>query len=169
MQFLHEKRERAGLLIALLGIAILIALTPFASGLLGAAVLYVLFAPLFRRLRRPLKTDFAAAVTLLVAILLLVLPLVWVIALLADQVPQTLKSAQQSDVFSRLAALRVGRFQVGTELARAGGTILQWVSGQALGAVGGAARMTLNLVIAFFALYYMLTSSGRVWNSFREF
>ena len=169
MQFLHEKRERAGLLIALLGVAILIALTPFASGLLGAAVLYVLAAPLYRRLQRALKTDLAAAVTLVIVILLFVLPLVWVIALLADQVPESLKSAQQSDAFSRLGALRVGRFQVGTELARAGGSILQWISGQALGAVGGAAKMTLNLVIAFFALYYMLTSSGRVWNAFREF
>ena len=101
MQFLHEKRERAGLLIALLGIAILIALSPFASGLLGAAVLYVMCAPLYRRLRRPLKADFAAAVTLIVAITLLVLPLVWVVALLAEQVPDTLKAAQQKiDVLS---------------------------------------------------------------------
>lgn len=169
MQILHEKRERAGLLIALLGIAILIALSPFASGLLGAAVLYVMCAPLYRRLRRALKTDIAAAVTLLVAITLLVLPLVWVVALLAEQVPDTLKAAQQSDVFSRLAAIRIGRFDVGAELARAGGTIVQWVSGQALGVVGGAAKVTLNLVIAFFALYYMLTSSSRVWTGFRDF
>lgn len=168
MEFLHEKRDRAALLIALLGIAILIALSPFASGLLGAAVLYVLCAPLYGRLSRVLKRDLAAAITLIVAIIVVALPVVWVISLLADQVPTSVKSIQQSDAFTRLSGLRVGRFQVGSELARASGTIFQWISGQAVGFVGGAAKATLSLVIAFFSLYYMLTSSDRIWKAFRD-
>ena len=43
MRFLETPKDRAGLLILALGVAILIALTPFLSGLLGAAVLYVMF------------------------------------------------------------------------------------------------------------------------------
>ena len=43
MRFLESPRDRAGLLILVLGVAILIALIPFLSGLLGAAILYVIF------------------------------------------------------------------------------------------------------------------------------
>jgi hypothetical protein len=42
MALLSTPRERAGLLILVLAIAIFLALAPFFSGLLGAAVLYVL-------------------------------------------------------------------------------------------------------------------------------
>ena len=43
MAFLETRRQRAGFLVALLGVAILIALVPFATGLLGIVVLYVIW------------------------------------------------------------------------------------------------------------------------------
>jgi len=41
MSFLQSPRDRAGLLILVLAVAIAVALSPFFSGLMGAAVLYV--------------------------------------------------------------------------------------------------------------------------------
>jgi len=167
MKLLHDKQSRAILLITLLGIAIAIALSPFAVGLLGATVLYVVCAPLDERLRRVMKPDAAAALTLIVAVVGIAIPVTWIVALVADQLPDTIRSAQRSEIFSRLATLRLGRFEVGTEVAKASGTFFQWLSQQAFDFVGGAARATLNLVISLFALYYMLLSSEQMWRIFR--
>lgn len=168
MDFLHSKQQRAALIIVLLGIAILIAIAPFASGLLGAAVLYVMCAPVYQRLHRVMNTDLAAAITLIAAIIGIALPVAWIIFLAADQLPDALRSAQQSDVIQSLSVIRIGRIQIGTEIAKASGTFIQWLSRQAFGFVGGAAKATLNLVISFFALYYMLVSSETSWRVFRR-
>jgi predicted PurR-regulated permease PerM len=169
MQFLHTKRERAGLLIAVLGVAIVIALSPFAVGLLGAAVLYVLCEPVFRRLRARMPMGVAAVLTLIFAILVIAIPVMWIVVLLADQAPEMIKGVQSADVFARLGSIRIGRFELGSELAKASGTFFQWLSQQAFDVVGGAARATLNLVISFFALYYMLVSAEHSWVAFRQF
>ncbi|MCC6928795.1 MAG: AI-2E family transporter [Gemmatimonadaceae bacterium] len=168
MDFLHSKQQRAGLLIILLGIAIVYAVAPFASGLLGSAVLYVLCVPVYRRLARRLNADLAAAITLVGAIVVIAFPIGWIIFLAADQLPDALRSAQQSAFFQRVSELRVGRIQIGNEIAKASGSLIQWVSGQAFDLVGGAAKATLNLVISFFALYYMLLSANRSWRVFRR-
>ncbi len=168
MEFLHSKQQRAGILIILLGIAILIAIAPFASGLLGSAVLYVMCAPVYQRLGRRMNADLAAAITLIGAILIIALPIGWIIFLAADQLPDALRSAQQSTFIQRVSARRIGRIQIGNEIAKASGSLIQWLSGQAFDFVGGAAKATLNFVISFFALYYMLLSAERSWRVFRR-
>lgn len=169
MLLLHSRQTRAGLLIAILGIGILIVISPFAIGLLGSGVLYVMFVSPYRRLRRFIPPDLAATVTLIVAILVVVLPLTWLVGLLVDQAPQTLKAAQSAEVLSRLSSLTLGRYQVGAELAKASGTIVSWISGQAFDFVGSAAHATLNLVISFFGLFYLLTSGEKGWEAVRAY
>lgn len=170
MQIFHTKRERAGLLIIGLGIAIVIAISSFAVGLLGAAVLYVMCVPVFQRVRRRVSLHAAAGLTLAFAILVIALPVMWIVALIADQAPDMLRSLQASNVLGQLNTLpRLGRIDVGAELAKASGTFFQWLSQQAFDFVGGAARATLNLLISFFALYYMLISAEHSWNAFRDF
>ena len=169
MPFLRTKRERAGLLIILLGTAIAVAVSSFAVGLLGAAVLYVLCVPVFHRLRRRLGPDAAASLTLVFAVVAIAIPVMWIVALVADQAPTMLRRAQDSDALARLGQLRVGSIDVGAEVAKASGTFFRWLSQQAFDFVGGAARATLNLVISFFALYYMLVSAEASWKAFRDF
>ncbi|MCC6773922.1 MAG: AI-2E family transporter [Gemmatimonadaceae bacterium] len=168
MDLLYSRQHRALLVIVLLGIAIVVAVAPYASGLLGATVLYVMCVPTFRRLNRLMHADLAAAITLIGALLLIAIPVGWVVFVAADQLPAVLEGAQSSDVIQRLSVLRIGNIQIGTELAKASGTFIQWISSQAFGVVGGAARATLNLVIAFFALYYMLVSATSMWEVFRR-
>jgi predicted PurR-regulated permease PerM len=169
MQFLHSRQSRAGLLILLLGIAVAIAVSPYAIGLIGAGVLYVMFAGMYRWLMPLLRTHGAATVTLIAAILLVLLPLTWIVGLVIDQAPDTLQALQSADTMSRLNAITVGHFQVGAELAKASGSIVSWLSRQALSFVGGAARATLNLLISFFAFYYLLVSGPEEWPKVREY
>ena len=169
MTFLQSPRDRAALLILALGVAIVVALSPFLSGLLGTAVLYVMFIPLYRRFERRMKPGPAATITLLIALVAIGLPLVWLLGMVIGQAPDALRGVQNSALFARIGSLRIGTVQVGTELAKASGTIVSWLSGQLFAFVGGATAAALNLVIAFFGLYYMLRSGTMVWGTVRPY
>jgi predicted PurR-regulated permease PerM len=170
MQALHAPQTRAALLIALAGVAIFILLAPYVVGLLSAAVLYVVCQKAYARLVRWVRSKhLAAAITLLLAIVLIVLPLVMIVGILVDQAPQAIQAARDAALLDKLATLRIGRVNVGAEIARASGTIAQWLSGQAVNVLGGAAQATLTLLIAFFGLYYLLLSGPETWTRFRAF
>lgn len=169
MRFLESPRDRAGLLIMLLGAAILVALTPFLSGLLGAAVLYVMFVGMFKRLARVMPDGLASALTLIIAVILIALPLTWLVGVLVDRVPDALQGLQSGLLVEKLSQLRIGGIDLGTQVAEASGSLVQWVSAQAIGFLGGAASASLNLVIAFFGLYYMLHSGDALWSGFHGY
>lgn len=169
MRLIETPQERAGVLILALGIAILLALMPFLSGLLGAAILYVTFAGLYRRMSRVMPSGLASAIVLILAIILIALPLAWLIGVLIDRVPAAVRSLQSGVLLDQLSGLRIGTFDVGARLAEASGSLVQWVSAQAIGFVGGAASASLNLIIAFFGLYYMLQSGDAMWTGFHGY
>ncbi|MEW5915837.1 MAG: AI-2E family transporter [Gemmatimonadota bacterium] len=170
MQAIHSAQTRAALLIALAGIAIFILVAPYMVGLLSAAVLYVITKPIYARLVKWLRLRHLAAVlTLLAAMLGLVLPLVMLVGMVVDQAPQALQAARDAALADRLATLQIGTFHVGAEIAKASGTITQWLSRQAVDVLGGAARATLTLLIAFFGLYYLLLSATETWERFRGY
>jgi predicted PurR-regulated permease PerM len=163
MTFLETPRERAGLLILVLAAGILFAVAPFISGLLGAAVLYVIFVRLYRRLERRMRPEAAAVITLVVAIVIVAVPLGWLIGVVVAQAPDALRALQSSAVFARVSELRIGNLEVGAEVAKASGTIATWLSVRLFSFVGSATSAVLNLVIAFFGLYYMLRSDENTW------
>lgn len=163
MTFLQTARDRAAVLIAVLGVAILLALSPFLSGLLGAAVLYVVFLPTYRRLARAMKPGLASALVLIGALLVVAVPLSWLIGIVIDQAPDALRAIQNSNVFARLSELEIGSYHVGAEAAKASGTLVSWLSGQVFTFIGSATSAALNLVIAFFGLYYLLQSGENTW------
>lgn len=167
MAFLQTRRQRAGFLVAALGIAIAIALAPFATGLLGIVVLYVICAPAHRRLSRRMPPRLSAFVVLTTALVLVLLPLGVVVSVIVAEAPGTIALLRANA--DRISTLHVGGMDVGAQLATAGGTAAAWVSEQALGFFGSAARSLLSLVIAFFGLYYLLLYPGVVWSSVRDF
>jgi predicted PurR-regulated permease PerM len=167
MAFLETRRQRAGFLVTLLGVAILIALVPFATGLLGIVVLYVICAPVHRRLARRIPERASAVIVLTAALVLVLLPLAVMVSVIVAEAPDAIAVLQANA--DRLSTLRVGGMDVGTQLAEAGGTAAAWVAQQAVAFGGGAARSLLSLVIAFFGLYYLLLYPGVVWNSVREY
>jgi predicted PurR-regulated permease PerM len=111
----------------------------------------------------------AAAITLTAALVIIALPLTWLISEVIRQAPDALRALQNNAVFARIAQIRIGDFQVGEELANASGTIASWLSPRVFSVVGGATSAVLNLVIAFFGLYYMLRSDGTTWSSIRQY
>jgi len=169
MQIPDTDRQRAALLILLLGVGIALALAPYASGLIGAAVLYVLFAPVNLWLRRRMRPSLAAAVVTLVAVVIVIVPGVSGATLLVNQAQQIAGDLIRSPFLQRLADVKIANIAVGPRLATAGEQIVSWLGGSALTIIGTATRVILNLSIAFFGLYFLSFSPELSWDAFRVF
>jgi predicted PurR-regulated permease PerM len=164
---LATRRQQAAILIGLVGVAVALALLPFASGLLGIPVLYVLCAPFHGRLARWIRPKPAAVLLLLVALALILLPGLTLLGMVVGEAPGTLRAVQESDLFARLATLRMGDVPVGEELVQASGQLFSWASSSAMAFFGGATRVVFNLAIAFFGVYYLLVTRETVWEHLR--
>jgi predicted PurR-regulated permease PerM len=155
---------RAAAVLIALGIGILWAMLPFAPGILGAAVFYVLTVRAFRwMVVRRVPRSAAAAGMLLVILLVILIPGSTLLTILLDEIPSAIRGLDAGPLVASVQGLRIGPINVGEQLTRASGSIGTWVSQRVLGAVGGAARGTLNLVIALLGLYYLLLAAEDVW------
>jgi predicted PurR-regulated permease PerM len=158
-----SRRERAQLLLVVLGLAITFAVLPLAAGLLGALVLFVGTAPVHRWVSAYLPRRVAAFLIVTATAVLIFLPAAWLLAIAIDRAPDALRQLRDSPGLVRLAAVRVGTVDIGTRLVDAGGSLVSWVSTQALRVIGGAVRGTFNAVVALFGLYFLLCASPASW------
>jgi len=169
MAFLDSRQQRAAWLILVLGIGVAVALWPFTTGLVGAPVLYVVFAPVHRWLSRWISPKLAAGITLIVALLLIVIPGGSLVGLLASEAQELTRGAIQSPLLARLRELNIAGYDVGQQLEEIGSRIASFVGSSLLGVVGTATRLLLQLTVAFFGLYFLLVSAGDVWRKMVPF
>ncbi|MEX0691847.1 MAG: AI-2E family transporter [Gemmatimonadales bacterium] len=169
MAVIDTNRQRAALLIMLLGVGIALALAPYASGLIGAAVLYVLFAPLNALIARRLRPSIAAGVVTTIAVLVVVFPGVSAATMLVNQAQHIAGDLIRSPFLQRLAAFDIGGFAIGPRLATTGEQVVSWLGGNALSFIGTATRVALNVTIAFFGLYFLCLDPDRTWEAARVF
>jgi predicted PurR-regulated permease PerM len=169
MPFLDTERQRAAWLILALGVALLYALWPFSTGLIGAPVLYVVMAPLHRELSRHMPVRVAAAIVVVLGILLVLGPGVSVVGLVAAEAQDMATGVVRSPLLARISRIRVGPYQVGAQLEQIGSQIVSFIGASALGLIGTATRVGIQLTIAFFGLFYLLVSPEASWRSVRPF
>ncbi len=161
MPFLDTKHQRAAFIVFALGAALLWSLTPYATGIIGIPVLAVLFAPIHNwMIRRGLpEAPTALAVTLFGAVVI-ILPIIAFAGLVINEAQQVATSVLRSPVLERLSTIQLRGIPIGPRIAEVGGSIVSWLAGNAVGVVGTATRLALNLTIAFFGLYYVLKVPG---------
>ena len=170
MPVFDTKHQRAAWLVAILGIVLVVALFPYASGLLGVPVLYVAVAPLHRRLRQWIRAPaVCSAIVLVVVVVCLVLPLVWLVTLLVGQAQGAANTILRSSLLQQIGALHVAGFDVGPQLQQAGSEAVSFLAGNAFSLVGTAARFTINVLLTLFGLYYLLTDPDGAWLGMRPF
>ncbi len=164
MNAFDSRRDRAQLLLTVLGIAIAFAILPLAAGLLGTLVLHVAAAPLHRRLATYLPVRAAAMVIVVATALLIFLPAAWLLAVAIDATPDALRQLRDNPALARISAIRIGELDVGTRVVDASGAIISWMSGQVFNVLGGAVRATLNAAVALFGLYFLLAAPPASWS-----
>lgn len=168
--FLDTKHQRAAFIVIALGVAILWSLGRYATGIIGIPVLAVLFAPLHGWLvKRGTPNGVASFVVTIVGAVLLIVPGVLIAGLLINQAQEITQSVLQSPIIERFRGLQIHGIPVGPRLAEAGGRLVAAIGASAFGLVGTATRLTLNLTISFFGLYYVLKHPGDVWLDARPY
>ena len=169
MASIDSNHTRAAVLILLLGVGLAIALTPFATGLIGIPVLYVILQPVHDRLARHVRPTPAAAIVVLIALFLVVVPGVSFVSLVVGQAQQVVASGVSSPLLTGLAHLRIGDTDLGPQLASLGRDVASWVGSRAFSLVGTAARLAINLLITLFGLYYAFLQPGDTWKSIQPY
>jgi predicted PurR-regulated permease PerM len=169
MPFLDTDRQRAAWLILALGLALLYALWPFSTGLVGAPVLYVMLAPLHRALSRHMSVRLAAAIVIVLGVLLILGPGLSVVGLVATEAQDMATGVIRSPLLAKISRIRVGPYQVGAQLEQIGSQIVSFIGTSALGLIGTATRIGIQLTIAFFGLYYLLVAPQATWRAVRPF
>lgn len=169
MPLFDTRRQRAALLILVLGVGLAAAAAPYATGIIGAPVIVVLFTPLNTWLSRSLPVTVAAGITITAAMLVVALPSAALAALVVAQAPGILQGLQESPVLARLDALSVGGVDVGLRIRELGDQLVGWLASNALVLVGNLTRTVLNLVIALFGAYFLFLKAGAAWSALRPF
>lgn len=164
-QTVHPDRNALAakaLTVALIG-GVLLLVIPYLPGLIGAGVTYVVTLPVVNRLDPKRRSRIAPFITMLGVFVVVVLPGVWLLVELLAQIPDAAQSLQHSPALSRLMAMQLGDLNVGSLLRQASAEIITWSSRQTMTAINSAITATINLVIALFGAYYLLTSSNEIW------
>lgn len=170
MALFDTKQQRAAWMVAILGVLIVLALAPYASGLLGAPVLYILMAPLHQWLvPRVRSRRLATTLVIIVTLVGIVLPLTWVLSLLVAQAQSAAAAVSNSPLLDRLDDLMIGPYAVGQELRELGSNLVGMMGGGAISVIGKVTRVTLNILFAFFGLYYLLQDPDGAWRAARPY
>jgi len=153
-----------------LGAAILWSVGPYATGIIGIPVLAVLFAPLHGWLvRQGAPSGVAALVVTILGAVLLIVPGILVAGMLINEAQTVTQDVLKSPILERFQSLQVRGIPIGPRLAEAAGRLVATIGASAFGLVGTATRLTLNLTISFFGLYYVLKHPGDVWLEARPY
>src|SRR5437899_10825955 len=120
MPLIDTNHQRAALLVLLLGIALVIALAPYATGLIGIPVLYAVFAPVHVWLSLRVRPKIAASLVVVLALFLIVVPGVSFAGLVVNQAHQITGSVVRNPLLVRIAQLERGGIDLGQRLAQLG-------------------------------------------------
>jgi len=169
MPLIDTNHQRAALLVLLLGVGLVIALTPYATGLIGIPVLYAIFAPVHEWLSMRMRPKLAATVVVLLALFLIVVPGVSFAGLIVNQAQGIAGGVIQSPLLGRLKELRLGGIDLGPRLADLGARVVGWIGSSAFGLIGTATRLALNLTISLFGLFYLLLRPHETWQAVQPY
>ena len=157
MPFLDTERQRAAWLVLALGLALVYALWPFSTGLIGAPVLYVVMAPVHRWLTRWLPARVAAGIVVVLAILLVLGPgLSFARPGRRPRRRTWPRGVIRSPLLARISRIRVGPYQVGAQLEQIGSQVVSFIGASALGPDRHGHPAGIQLTITFFGLFYLL-------------
>src|SRR6058998_3858070 len=169
MPLIDTNHQRAALLVLLLGVALVIALTSYATGLIGIPVLYAVFTPVHEWLSLRVRPKLAAGLVVALALFLIVVPGVSFAGLIVNEAQEIAGSVVRSPLLKRLEELQPGGVDLGPRLADLGAKLVSWIGSSAFGLIGTATRLALNLTISLFGLFYLLLRPGQTWDAVRPY
>src|SRR5438309_1379388 len=169
MPLIDTNHGRAAVVVLLLGAALIIALAPYATGIIGIPVLYAIFSPVHDWLGMRMRPRLSAVLVVVLALFLIVVPGVSFAGLIVGQAQEIAGSVIRNPLLGRLRELKLGGIDLGPRLADLGTQVVAWIGSSAFGLVGTATRLALNLTISLFGLFYLLLQPGETWQAVQPY
>jgi predicted PurR-regulated permease PerM len=116
-----------------------------------------------------MRPSLAAGIVVLLAIVLVVAPTASILGLVATEAQDMASNVIQSPLVARIREVRVGPYQVGAQLEALGTSLVSWAGSSALGLIGTATRLGIQLTITFFGLFYLLIAPQQAWAAVRPY
>lgn len=157
-----EARRSARALIVTAGVLVALALAPVGVGLASAVVLYEVSAPPYAWLSRRMAPRFAAALSVLAVLVIIVGPAVWIGQRLSGRLPVVMAA------IANWQHLQKGRLSGTVEwlaprVAHVWSSAADWLPGELVSVSGRMAWGLINWSIALLGLYYLLGSASASW------
>src|ERR1043166_6054775 len=141
LPLLDTNHQRAALLVLLLGVGLVIALTPYATGLIGIPVLYASLSPVHEWLSMRVRPKLAALLVVGLALFLVVVPGVSFAGVIVAQAQQIAGSVVRNPILGRIAQLEIGGVDLGPRIAELGARVVSWMGARAFGGMGERPRL----------------------------
>jgi predicted PurR-regulated permease PerM len=156
---MRQERIFFGLLFGVITVLAVVIMWPFLNYIVLAGILTYTLFPLYRFFYRRVirRTEFASALSILVALLLMVLPAVYLISELAQQVSGAYTNFQMQNiqrVADYLSGLTGNRIDFQEMLNSSMDAIRKSIVGLAPDILGSVGELLLGLFIMFFVMYY---------------
>jgi predicted PurR-regulated permease PerM len=159
----HAPTARLGRVVGVGAALVLVGLLPLVAGLVGALALAVVLSPVQRRLARHLPARLSAFLLTFVVLVLVVGPGAWLVVATAREAGGAVRAVWQSGTVATLVA-RLQAVGLGPPLQAASTAVASSVPARAAALFGGATHAAVNLIVALFGLYYLLTIGADLWS-----
>lgn len=150
-------------LLLAVGVAIVIGVIPFLSGLVGSMILYTIAHSSFVHLSRRVPPRVAALTITIGALLFFLIPGAWLVSTTVSEARDAIHEWKPDQAAAWLSTTPLDGLDVTKQIAAAGTGAASWLSSRAVGFIGSAATMVLNVLIALLGLYYLLLSGDSLW------
>jgi predicted PurR-regulated permease PerM len=150
-------------LLLVLGVAVLFGLLPFLTGLIGSLILFVIARPVHRRLSRVVPPRVSALAITLGLFVIVLVPGTWFVSTVIAEARVEMSGWNAGDALAWLSRTPLGDLGVTQNISSISASILAWLPGRAFALFGGLTSTVLNVVIAFFGLYYLLLGATPLW------
>jgi predicted PurR-regulated permease PerM len=155
-----QRKKVIFVILVLLGGGLLLTALPIIGSLLSAAILYILFKPLFLYLinKKRLNKSLSAGIVITISFLVIVLPLSLLSFLIVDKLIAFQNAGlfkDSVDKFQHIAGLQVNLKEM---LMKSINDISKWVMGAFSVFVNSAVRIFISLIIVYFTLFFLFKS-----------
>ena len=103
-----------------------------------------------------MRPGLAAGLVVVLGVILVLGPGASLLGIIAGEAQDIASGVIRSPLLTRLRELRIGPYDVGAQIEAIGSRLVAWIGSSALGLIGTATRLGIQLTIAFFGLYYLL-------------
>ena len=151
---------------------LLYAIYPFISGIFGALIMYALFNPLYLSfLRRKINKNISALLTILVSIIVILIPLIILLMVVAGETAVLFRDPTIINNTIGLIdnhAVKISPYLSVSNVLKGNPDTGKFISSFFLNTLSGIGIFLINLVIMYFALYYLLIREKSIFETIED-